>query len=158
MCCHPTNDLPPFRSLLFQAHAVASGGKPLETPHLELTFNRHNIDIAVGRTQVKLSNAAYAKLAELHRRHAPADEAAPLRPALPAPPAALYAEHARDVRRGRDALREAEAYWLGQLAGELPVLALPTDAARPPIKTYRGGAAQLPLARARQPRHPEQAV
>jgi amino acid adenylation domain-containing protein len=30
------------------------------------------------------------------------------------------------------------AYWQERLAGELPVLSLPTDAPRPPIQTYRG--------------------
>jgi len=36
-------------------------------------------------------------------------------------------------------------YWRGELGGELPVLALPTDRPRPRIQTYRGAAIELPL-------------
>jgi tyrocidine synthetase III len=38
-----------------------------------------------------------------------------------------------------DALQQHKAYWLGQFAGELPVLELPGDHARPAVKTYNGG-------------------
>ncbi|MBR8835868.1 MAG: amino acid adenylation domain-containing protein [Stigonema ocellatum SAG 48.90 = DSM 106950] len=37
------------------------------------------------------------------------------------------------------------AYWQKQLAGELPVLNLPTDRPRPPIQTYRGASQPLKL-------------
>ncbi|MFC0215901.1 non-ribosomal peptide synthase/polyketide synthase [Paenibacillus chartarius] len=37
-----------------------------------------------------------------------------------------------------DALREQEAYWLKQFAGELPVLDLPTDNPRPPMQSFEG--------------------
>jgi amino acid adenylation domain-containing protein len=37
------------------------------------------------------------------------------------------------------------AYWQKQLAGELPVLNLPTDRPRPPIQTYRGASHLLKL-------------
>jgi tyrocidine synthetase III len=37
-----------------------------------------------------------------------------------------------------DALNEHKAYWLNQFEGELPVLELPADRARPIVKTYRG--------------------
>lgn len=63
--------------LLKQAHALASGGKPPPAPPLKLTFNRHNIDISCGKTQLKLSLGGYGKLAILHRRSMPSSEAAP---------------------------------------------------------------------------------
>ncbi len=34
---------------------------------------------------------------------------------------------------------EGMAYWTGILAGELPILDLPTDHPRPPVQSYRGG-------------------
>ncbi len=47
------------------------------------------------------------------------------------------------VRWQEELLASAEgerlrAYWMQQLAGELPVLNLPTDRPRPPVQTYRG--------------------
>ncbi|HSD45842.1 MAG TPA: amino acid adenylation domain-containing protein, partial [Pyrinomonadaceae bacterium] len=49
------------------------------------------------------------------------------------------------VRWQNDLLRSEAAekhrdYWLRQLAGPLPALALPTDRPRPPLQTYRGAA------------------
>ncbi|WP_254846670.1 non-ribosomal peptide synthetase [Hymenobacter sp. CRA2] len=38
-----------------------------------------------------------------------------------------------------------KAYWLNQLAGELPVLALPKDKARPAQKTHNGATLQVPM-------------
>ncbi|MCZ8519471.1 MULTISPECIES: non-ribosomal peptide synthase/polyketide synthase [Paenibacillus] len=35
--------------------------------------------------------------------------------------------------------RAQEAYWLNQLGGELPVLQLPGDASRPPVRSFAGG-------------------
>jgi amino acid adenylation domain-containing protein len=37
------------------------------------------------------------------------------------------------------------AYWRQQLAGELPVMQLPTDRPRPPVQTYRGASESLKL-------------
>jgi amino acid adenylation domain-containing protein len=37
------------------------------------------------------------------------------------------------------------AWWRERLAGELPVLDLPTDRPRPPVQTYRGGAVRFTL-------------
>jgi amino acid adenylation domain-containing protein/FkbM family methyltransferase len=37
-----------------------------------------------------------------------------------------------------EALEKQSAYWLKQLGGKLPVLALPTDRPRPPVQTYNG--------------------
>ena len=63
--------------LLKLSHQARSG-KDLALPQeLTLTFNHHNIDLACGRAQVKLSRAAYGKLCILHRRHAPAAESTP---------------------------------------------------------------------------------
>lgn len=44
------------------------------------------------------------------------------------------------------ALAAERAYWLGQLAGELPVMELPADRPRPVVKTYRGGSVSRCLA------------
>ncbi|HEX2268845.1 MAG TPA: amino acid adenylation domain-containing protein, partial [Pyrinomonadaceae bacterium] len=56
------------------------------------------------------------------------------------PPTRSYSDH---VRRQAAMLAGPEGerlrnYWLEQLAGELPVLDLPTDRARPPVQSYRG--------------------
>jgi amino acid adenylation domain-containing protein len=40
------------------------------------------------------------------------------------------------------------AYWMQQLAGELPLLQLPTDHQRPPVQQYRGAFVTRPLAAA----------
>lgn len=37
-----------------------------------------------------------------------------------------------------DLLKQQEAYWLGQMAGEVPVLNLPTDYARPTVQSLEG--------------------
>jgi amino acid adenylation domain-containing protein len=39
---------------------------------------------------------------------------------------------------GREAAKQSEAYWQARSAGSVPVLDLPTDRPRPPVKTYRG--------------------
>lgn len=49
-----------------------------------------------------------------------------------------YATWQQQQLRG-DALKDHRAWWLKQLEGELPVLALPGDRVRPAIKTYTGG-------------------
>lgn len=66
--------------LLKLAHSAASGKLP-PPPPLEVSFNRETVDLSSGKAKVKLSNAAYGKLALLHRRHAPAVEVAPAVPA-----------------------------------------------------------------------------
>lgn len=58
-----------------------------------------------------------------------------------APLALNYEDYVRWQRRMLDG-ETGEAhwrYWRGELAGELPVLDLPTDHARPPAQTFRGG-------------------
>jgi amino acid adenylation domain-containing protein len=40
--------------------------------------------------------------------------------------------------REQGVLKQQETYWLQQFAGELPVLHLPVDYPRPPVKTYQG--------------------
>jgi amino acid adenylation domain-containing protein len=39
---------------------------------------------------------------------------------------------------GTAEMQAAEAYWAGRLAGDLPVLELPVDRPRPPLRSYRG--------------------
>ncbi|MGH3532792.1 MAG: non-ribosomal peptide synthetase, partial [Mycobacterium sp.] len=58
----------------------------------------------------------------------------------PAPPAERYLDYADRQTR---TLEGAEGerlwdYWREQLAGDVPVLRLPTDRPRPPVQTYRG--------------------
>ncbi len=62
-------------------------------------------------------------------------ESAPLEP-LPM----QYADYARWQRERAqgDTLAEELEYWRNQLAGELPVLELPTDRPRPPVQTFGG--------------------
>jgi amino acid adenylation domain-containing protein len=55
-----------------------------------------------------------------------------------------YAMWQRDEPR-RTELEAELAYWRRQLAGDLPALQLPTDFARPPVQTYRGGREALDL-------------
>ena len=59
---------------------------------------------------------------------------------VPAPPAARYTDYVRwhdEMLAGPDGER-LWGYWREELAGELPVLSLPTDHPRPPVQTYRG--------------------
>ncbi|MCY9602684.1 non-ribosomal peptide synthase/polyketide synthase, partial [Paenibacillus thiaminolyticus] len=46
-----------------------------------------------------------------------------------------------------DAYRQQEKYWLDQLAGELPVLQLPTDFARPALRSFAGDRVDFKLGR-----------
>ena len=58
----------------------------------------------------------------------------------PAPLRVQYKDYAawQHAQLSGEAAKVHEAYWMEQLAGELPVLALPTDFPRPAEKTYRG--------------------
>ncbi|CAE8603869.1 unnamed protein product [Polarella glacialis] len=58
------------------AHRVSSG-KSLPAPLLKARFHRHSVDLVSGIHLVKLSRAAYGKLALLHRRYAKPEERAP---------------------------------------------------------------------------------
>ncbi|HEY6324424.1 MAG TPA: amino acid adenylation domain-containing protein, partial [Thermoanaerobaculia bacterium] len=74
---------------------------------------------------------------------APASPSAPDLPALPV----QYADYARWQRReleGEVFARQLD-YWRRELAGELPVLDLPTDYSRPAVQTFRGGAQRVPV-------------
>ena len=50
-----------------------------------------------------------------------------------------------EERRDDESSRLAEEYWVGRFGGELPVLDLPVDRPRPPVKTYVGGQSGLQL-------------
>jgi amino acid adenylation domain-containing protein len=66
--------------------------------------------------------------------------------ALPSLPV-QYADYARWQRReleGAVFARQLD-YWRRELAGELPVLDLPTDYPRPAVQTFRGGAQRVPV-------------
>ena len=70
------------------------------------------------------------------------DGPATLEPAVP-----LYSDYVRlqeELLRGPDGER-LRKYWLQKLAGELPVLDLPTDRARPSVQTYRGASVSARL-------------
>src|SRR5687768_8974158 len=71
------------------------------------------------------------------------------RPAALEPPVALYSDYVRwqtELLAGPDGER-LRKYWLQHLAGELPVLDLPIDRARPPVQTYGGGSVSAKLGR-----------
>ncbi|WP_255990831.1 MupA/Atu3671 family FMN-dependent luciferase-like monooxygenase [Chitinolyticbacter albus] len=61
-------------------------------------------------------------------------------------PYASYVERhqRRSAQPGHD---EAEAYWLAQYASPVPVVDVPTDFARPPVKTFRGERCQRRMGR-----------
>ena len=65
-------------------------------------------------------------------------ERAGRRPALPPP--LQFREYAAWLAATQtpERLADDEAYWLAELAGELPVFEPPTDRPRPPLFTYRG--------------------
>ena len=71
------------------------------------------------------------------------------RPARLPPLAIQYGDYAH-WQHGRTAqpLTTQRAYWRAQLAGELPVLALPTDLRRPVVESTRGGAQPVVIPRA----------
>ena len=62
-------------------------------------------------------------------------------------PAAQFSQHIawQVAARESTAMAAHEAYWLQRLAGDLPLLELPLDHARPPVKTYRGAVESLRL-------------
>ncbi len=65
----------------------------------------------------------------------------------PLPPAERFSDYAR-AEAERIASPEAavhERFWLGQYAGEIPVLELPTDRSRPPTRSYESRRCDVPL-------------
>ena len=94
--------------LLKQRHAVVSGGKAPPAPPLKLTFNRHNIDFAAGKAQIKVAHSVYGKLAILHRRHAPEAEKTPT-PPPPPPDEGAGDEGEGDAEAAEAAAAKAEA-------------------------------------------------
>ncbi len=59
-------------------------------------------------------------------------------PTLPPPPQFSQQLAWQRAALARAAMAHHEAYWLQSLSGDLPLLELPLDHARPPIKSYRG--------------------
>ena len=101
-------------ALLRLSHSARSG-KTLGAPAVTLHAHKHTVDLSVGRACVKLSWAAYGKLAILHRLHAPAAEASPaptaaqLERAADGCAEAAEREAVREVMRGHAAGAQAEA-------------------------------------------------
>ncbi|HEY0512849.1 MAG TPA: amino acid adenylation domain-containing protein [Thermoanaerobaculia bacterium] len=64
-------------------------------------------------------------------------------------PAAFYSEFVRWQREmlGGESGERLRSYWKERLAGELPVLDLPTDRPRPPVQTYGGATHRIRLPR-----------
>jgi natural product biosynthesis luciferase-like monooxygenase protein len=71
-------------------------------------------------------------------------------PAALPPPPLQYTDYVRWQRALLDSptAQSHWQYWQQQLAGPLPVLALPTDHARPPIQSYRGATVSAELSAA----------
>ncbi len=70
------------------------------------------------------------------------------------PPALSFADYARSealMQHGREA-GEAENYWIARFSDSVPVLELPTDRPRTPVKTYRGAMEKITLDSARYER------
>ena len=51
----------------------ASSGKLMQPPPVKVSFHRHSVDLACGARFVKVTHAAYARLAVLHRRSLPSE-------------------------------------------------------------------------------------
>ncbi|MFL6284933.1 MAG: amino acid adenylation domain-containing protein [Pyrinomonadaceae bacterium] len=117
---------PVFRAVLFDAGA---GGRLL-------IITAHHIvtDLWSLAVLVKELGAAYSA----HAAGAAIELAAP---------EAGYEDYVGWQRRVLAGPRGARllGYWRGQLSGELPVLALPTDYPRPPVQTYEGGSVSTRL-------------
>jgi amino acid adenylation domain-containing protein len=65
-------------------------------------------------------------------------------PARLAPPMQFHEYAAWEARQRQSAERQARTdFWLRQFADTIPVIELPTDRPRPPVKTYAGAKAQL---------------
>jgi hypothetical protein len=53
----------------------------------------------------------------------------------------------KNSKQQRESLKKSEAFWLKQMAGELPVLSFPTDYVRPAIQDFAGAAASFAIDR-----------
>jgi amino acid adenylation domain-containing protein len=62
----------------------------------------------------------------------------------PAEPLSRFAQR-EEQAKGREAATRAQAYWQVRFEGSVPVLDLPLDRPRPPVKTYRGAMETLTL-------------
>ncbi len=70
------------------------------------------------------------------------------------PPAMSFADYARSEAATRDSQesKDAENYWISRFSDGAPVLDLPTDHPRPPLKSYRGAMETLTIDPARYER------
>lgn len=67
------------------------------------------------------------------------------------PPAMSFADYARleNTNKGSEETINAENYWVARFADGAPVLDLPTDRPRPPVKTYHGAMEHITIDPAR---------
>jgi hypothetical protein len=66
----------------------------------------------------------------------------------PLPPLSIHYKdyaHWQHEQLSGETYQQHRRYWLAQLEGPLPLLELPLERARPPVKTYRGASCQVSL-------------
>jgi amino acid adenylation domain-containing protein len=109
------------RGPLFRAHLFVLG----QDDHL-LTFTAHHIVFDGFSTAILIDD--WGQVYSSRKQGA--------QPQLP--PAEAFSEYARQVKRNADAdvYSAHERYWIDQFRGDIPVLDLPYDRPRPPVKTY----------------------
>ncbi|MFK4064314.1 MupA/Atu3671 family FMN-dependent luciferase-like monooxygenase [Streptomyces sp. NPDC029674] len=116
-----------------------ANGPLFVTRLVRLGARRHVLVLSLHHIVMDAASAAVLArdVSALYRAHLPGAPAAEL-PAL----TRTYAEHARAQRAALEGPKAAEdlAYWKKALAGDLPVLRLPTDRPRPAVMTSNGRA------------------
>jgi amino acid adenylation domain-containing protein len=116
-------------------------GPPLRVELLQASEGRRILLLAVHHLVADLGSLAvlFDELRALY-----ADPAAVL-PPVPVGPADLAARERAAVEGARG--ERSWRYWQRRLAGPLPVLDLPTDRPRPPVRSYGGGLRRLRIER-----------
>jgi amino acid adenylation domain-containing protein/non-ribosomal peptide synthase protein (TIGR01720 family) len=120
-----------------------AAGPLLRVQLLELGARRAALLVALHHT-IADGRSLDVLLRELRELYAAFRRGAP----SPLPPPRLqYRDFAAWQRTalGSPALAAHRGYWHQKLGGELPVLDLPLDSRRPPVRTYRGGMVSLTL-------------